>query len=154
MKTAVQFTTRIENVNLDIKEIEGVTIRKVAIKFARDFDDDVVALLGGDARKILESLKRHGQEKAYIAIDRVIAKATLVNPDGEIAEIGTLSGKQAVCTASDSEQEPPSARLEFDCFYADETWAFLGRNAKGTVMLTLAPVVQELPLAGKAAAHG
>lgn len=154
MKGPVSLMTRVENVTLDVKEVEGVTIRKVAIKFARDFDDDVVALLGGDSKAILASLKRHGQEKAYIAIDRIVVKASLVNPDGETVDIGRLAGKQAVATASSSEQEPPAVRLEFDMFYADEVFSFLGRNAKGTVQLNLAPVVQELAFDEGKAAHG
>ena len=139
MKSDITLAAKIESVTLDVKEIDDVVHRTVAIKFARDFDDTLAAALGGDAKQILASLRRHGQEKAYIAIDRLIVKATLVNPDGEVVDISTMHGKQAICAASTSEQDPPTIRLEFGCYYSDDAWSFLGRNAKGICEVKMSP---------------
>ena len=151
MKSEIKLAAKIESVTLDVKEIDAIVHRTVAIKFARDFDDTIAAALGGDAKQILASLRRHGQEKAYIAIDRMIVKATLVNPDGEVLEIASMHGKQAVCTASTSEQDPPTIRLEFGCYYADDIFAFLGRNAKGVIEISMAPKQGSLELGKKEA---
>lgn len=134
---------KIESVSLDVKMIEDVEHRKCVIKFARDFDETIAAALGGDAKQILASLQRHGQEKAYISIDRINAKATLVSAKGDRVTIPALHGIQAVGTAG-KDDDPPIIRLEFDYFYDRDAWVFVGENARGIIEVTLKPRQQEL----------
>jgi hypothetical protein len=134
---------KIENVTLDIKTIDDIEHRKVVIKLARDFDDTIAAALGGDAKQILTSLRRHGQEKAYINIDRLNAKAILVAPKGEKVTIPALHGTTAVAVAG-KDDEPPLIRLEVDFFYDHDAWAFMGQHARGTVEITFKQRQQEL----------
>lgn len=135
---------KVENVSLAVKTIENIEHRMCVIKVARDFDEVIAGALGGDAKQILKSLCRHGQEKAYISINRINAKATLVSPDGETATISAMQGVQAVCTAGKDSDDPPTIRLEFEHFYEKDPWAFYGNHSRGIVEMKLTPRQQTL----------
>lgn len=135
---------KVENVSLAVKTIENVDHRMCVIKVARDFDEVIAEALGGDAKQILKSLCHHGQEKAYINIDRINARATLVSPDGETATISAMHGVQAVCTAGKDTDDPPTIRLEFEHYYEKEPWQFYGNHSRGIVELSLTARQQTL----------
>lgn len=135
-------TVKIESVSLDVKTIEDVEHRKCVVKFARDFDEAIAKALGGKS-KILEQLRKHEQEKAYISIDNLNASAVLVSPKGDKVTVPAIHGTQAVAVAGKND-DPPIIRLEFEFFYEPEAWRFLGDNARGTIELTLKQRQQEL----------
>lgn len=134
---------KVENVTLDVTVEEGVSHRKCGLKLGLDFDATLAAALGGSARQALEALKSHGMEKVYVDTERLVLAGKIVGPTEEVA-VRRMWGRQAVFAASKKSDDPPTARLEFEAFYSDELWLFLGKHGGGIVQLNFKPAQLEL----------
>jgi hypothetical protein len=134
----IEIQAAIAKVSLFVKEDDGVIVRKSQMKLDREFDDEIAAGIGGDARKVLTSLRGHGISKVVIPIDAIDAQAVIVGSlTGESIKIPSLRGIKATGTAPKDADDVARISLEMECQYDREIWKFLGDNCGGYCRLTL-----------------
>lgn len=143
----LQLAFEIRSVNLDVKDVGGVLVRRCKVKLAREFDVLIARGIGGDALKILGSVKSGALEKAVIPITAINVSAEMWAGQRRgiyVVTIDRFAGRKAVATAPKEPEEPPMIELEFACAYEDEVWTFLGRNGGGMADVVFTPTQRDL----------
>lgn len=146
-QSTTTFAAKIENVQLAVKVVDGIEFRRIILRLGREFDETMASLLGRDSSEVLRSLRSRSLEKGYVSADKIDVEATFVSPPGETVKVPALRGQTAVLTAGRDPEDGPSIKLESECVFERETWAFLGENAAGIVEVTMTPRQGELSLA-------
>jgi hypothetical protein len=141
--STTKLTGFIDTVSLDVKEKGSSKTRTVVIKVAREFDESVSTMLGGDSAKALHSLRNGGMDKVYFKTDTVDCSAEFVGATDRV-KVSALRGRQAVCAAGDGDYEP-TVQLTFECAYSDDAWLFFGRHVGEIIEVTLVERQIELP---------
>lgn len=115
----------------------GLIRRIVKLTLAREFDVEIAAALGKDAKKTLALLEVGSITKASIPIDGIVATGDLKSIHGA-CHIGELRGVKAECTADTGEDGlPPAIALEFEFDMAPEPWMFVGNNLSVQAVVTI-----------------
>lgn len=144
----------VKKVDLTAKVEKSQVIRKMRIKLEREFDVLMARAIGGDAQKILDTLKSRSAEKVVMAIDGILARLEL-----NVAAIGSgnktdsiiipraVGGKATASAASlDSDEDglKPTIVLEFEFAFAENAWAWFGRNTGGFATIEISPAQLKL----------
>lgn len=146
----IECIATLKKVALLTKEQDGVCMRMCRLTVSREFDDLVAQALGGEAKKVMAGLKSGGIESVVIPIDAVVASLNLVCGD-EAVGIARAAGVKATGKAPKESDWPPSIALEFEFFFDEPAWAFLGRNCGVQAKINIEDVQRELPLTTKKA---
>lgn len=139
----ITLSADITAVKVKTKEVDGQVTRKCQMALRREFDDLLAAGLGGDARKVLASLRERGIESCVIPLDAIDARGKL-DSGYQAVTIGQLTGIKATAKAGEDDA-PPTIVLEFEFAWQETAWLFLGRNCGLGCELELVQRQQELP---------
>lgn len=137
---------KLKKVALTIKEQDAVTMRMCRMTLDREFDDLMAQAIGGEAKKVLSGLKSGGIESVIIPIDAVVASIKLVCGD-ETVGIQRAAGVKATGKAPKEPDWPPGISLEFEFFFDEPAWSFLGRNCGVLAKIAIVQAQLELPKA-------
>jgi len=135
-----------------VPKVDGPVQKVCRVTFRRDLNEDIARSLGGDfGLAALEQLDDRGITQVVFPIDSVAAHAKLVGDKGEAIEIAQVTGIKAVAKAKklqeDKEPDKPSVELKFQFVFSADVWLFFGKNACGTIDVTLSKRQLSLPLA-------
>lgn len=155
MNLDIKLNVSIAKILLRAKQKDDVVRRIVRVTFAQDFNDEIAAELGEDAKNALKGLEDLGLERVVIPLSAVVATGKLcfdkppAKLDGpgekERLTIKAMRGWKAVATAAKKEDEKPliAITFEFDLFEAG--FLFLGRHLGAWVDLALKSEQMVLP---------
>ena len=134
----------IKSVKVKVVEHDGRVIRRCRVVLVHDFDEDIAAELGKDAKRVRESLVDGGVTKAELPIERVVAAGAFTTREAGAkqfgVQVGIMVGVKAVATAAKNDADPPTIAFEFEFNWQEDAWVFLGRHctAIADVVLTKA----------------
>lgn len=138
----IEIVAAIAKVTLKTTSEKGAFLRRCYMAFDCELDASIAGSLGIGAKRALPALKAADMEKVVIAIDRIVAQAVLV-AGADTCRIDRLRGTKATLEAAE-EDCAPTVRIEFECWYHDEIWVFLGRNCGLSARLTFTPTQLEI----------
>lgn len=144
----IEFTSTmtIRGVNLKSKTKDGVTVRRVRLTIEREFDDDLAASLGPDAKRIRKLLSDGAMVKSEIPLDAIEAQMKIKNVESGRLRIDSVKGVRAMAKAPPSvgAEMPPSIALLWDFGFSDEAIVFLANALGQTVSIEISPRQLEL----------
>jgi hypothetical protein len=138
----LELLASIARVTLKATSENGVYQRRCIMAFDAELDASIAGSLGLGAKRALPALKAGDMQRVIIGIDRVVAQAVLV-AGADTCKVDRLRGTKATLEAAD-EDCAPTVRLEFETWYHDEIWVFLGRNCGLMARLTFTPTQLEI----------
>jgi hypothetical protein len=135
----LQLVASVKSIKVKVKKSKSnVYVRTCTAVFEREFDFEIAAALGGDAREALEALRSGGMKSCVLPMDRVNVQGTLRSSDGDdTVDLAELDGVKATGVADETEGDfPPSILLEFDFAFNEPAWVFLGKHCGSLAFLT------------------
>ena len=133
----IEIVAAIAKVTLKSTAENGVFQRRCFMAFDCELDASIAGSLGLGAKRALPALKAGDMQRVIIAIDRIVAQAVLV-AGADTCRVDRLRGTKATLEAADDDCAP-TVRIEFETWYHDEIWTFLGRNCGLSARLTFTP---------------
>lgn len=138
----------IKSVKVKVIEHDGRVFRRCRVVLVHDFDDDIAAELGKDAKRVRESLINGSVTKAELPIDKVAAFGAFTSreagPQGGGVSIGTMVGVKAVASAAKDDTDEPTIAFEFEFNWQEDAWVFLGRHCSAVADVVLTKSQQSL----------
>lgn len=135
----LQLVASVKSIKVKVKKSKSnVYVRTCTAVFEREFDLEIAAALGGDAREALVALRSGGMKSCVLPMDRVNVQGTLRSSDGaDTVDLAELDGVKATGFADETEGDfPPSILLEFDFAFNEPAWVFLGKHCGSLAVLT------------------
>lgn len=148
-----EIRAEIKSAKVKVTEDGSFKFRMVRMALEREFDDELAAIIGGDARTALDCLREGGMSKAILPIDAISARGVLVGK--ERIEIERISGMKVTCSIGKAKQDetaPLKVKMEFEFKFDKAAWSLLGDETGDTVSLTLTRNQLDLPGTSKAPA--
>lgn len=146
----VELLASLSKVTLHPHEKDGHVTRLIRVTVAREFDEEIAAGLGKDAKRCLALLRSSSMESCKININAVHVVGKFTAGEGKKADVvgvDRMLGRMATGHAPEDSGDVATIELELECWYSDEVWAWFGRNCLGRIRLTFTRVQLELAAA-------
>jgi hypothetical protein len=130
---------------------DGIVAKRLRIFMSREFDDEIAAALGNDARGVLASLRGRGLTRAVLPTTAINVQCTITgnNSADDRMVIPTITGVTAIGKWAGSDDDVPTMLMEFDTAYDRAVLMFLADHYLNMVTVELQPRQTELPLAAE-----
>lgn len=108
----IEFTSTmtIRAVGMRAKTKDGVTSRRIRLTIEREFDDDLAAAIGADAKRVRKLLSDGALAKGEIPMDAIEASMRLKNVESSRLRIDAVKGVRAVAKAPKSHKGGAGAK--------------------------------------------